>query len=112
MVQVLVNNIILVGHIIVIPEESEDMWHLFHLIAVGDQIQATTIRKIQKENSTGTVSNDRVKLMLAISVENVDFDPAGGTLRVSGKNLDDNKFIKVFNFKIIIFLLVRTISHD
>lgn len=29
-----------------IPEESEDMWHAYNLIGVGDLIKASTIRKV------------------------------------------------------------------
>lgn len=32
------------GEVKMIPEEPEDMWHAYNLIAVGDRIRATTIR--------------------------------------------------------------------
>lgn len=27
-----------------IPEEKEDMWHVYNLISIGDSVQASTIR--------------------------------------------------------------------
>lgn len=29
-----------------IPEESEDMWHAYNIIAIGDLVKASTIRKV------------------------------------------------------------------
>ena len=31
---------------VLIPEEAEDMWHAFNLIAEGDAVRANTIRKV------------------------------------------------------------------
>jgi protein pelota len=33
-----------VGTITLLPEELEDMWHAYNLIAVGDHVRATTLR--------------------------------------------------------------------
>jgi len=83
------------GQVTLKPEEAEDMWHLYHLIAREDQVMATTIRKVQKESSSGLVNTERIKLTLTIAVDKVHFDPMAGTLRIAGKNVTDNKFIKV-----------------
>lgn len=32
--------------VVLVPEESEDMWHAYNLIAVGDLVKASTIRKV------------------------------------------------------------------
>ena len=32
------------GVVALLPEEAEDMWHIYNLIAVGDQIRASTVR--------------------------------------------------------------------
>lgn len=32
--------------IVLIPEEPEDMWHAYNLIAEGDQVRSSTIRKV------------------------------------------------------------------
>jgi stalled ribosome rescue protein Dom34 len=36
-----------VGSITLVPEETEDMWHAFNLIAEGDSVRASTIRKVR-----------------------------------------------------------------
>ena len=30
--------------VVLIPEESEDMWHLYNLVSSGDSLKSTTIR--------------------------------------------------------------------
>ena len=30
--------------VVLVPDEAEDMWHAYNLIAVGDRLKATTIR--------------------------------------------------------------------
>jgi len=32
--------------VVLIPEESEDMWHAYNLISVGDVLKSTTIRLV------------------------------------------------------------------
>ena len=32
------------GSVTLVPEEMEDMWHIYNLIAVGDYVRASTIR--------------------------------------------------------------------
>ena len=45
------------GSVTLIPEEAEDMWHAYNLVAVGDTLKSTTIRKVQTESATGSTSN-------------------------------------------------------
>lgn len=82
------------GFVVVTPEIAEDLWHLYHIIAEGDQVKGVAIRKIQKESNTGSITSDRVKIVLTIAVDKIDFDPQGGTLRLSGRNVEENKFVK------------------
>jgi protein pelota len=32
------------GEVMLLPEQEEDMWHAFNLIAVGDRLKASAIR--------------------------------------------------------------------
>lgn len=32
--------------VVLVPEEAEDMWHAYNLIAVGDRLKSTTIRYV------------------------------------------------------------------
>ncbi|KAH9637882.1 hypothetical protein HF086_013368 [Spodoptera exigua] len=62
------------GSIGLVPEESEDMWHAYNLVAVGDAVTASTVRKVQTESSTGSSTSNRVRTTLTITVETIDFD--------------------------------------
>eukprot|EP00824_Muranothrix_gubernata_P006734 TRINITY_DN18668_c2_g1_i1.p1 TRINITY_DN18668_c2_g1~~TRINITY_DN18668_c2_g1_i1.p1 ORF type:complete len:672 (+),score=102.86 TRINITY_DN18668_c2_g1_i1:95-2017(+) len=71
------------------------MWHLFHLIVVGDTVKATTLRRVKQETSTGTVSSDRMRVTLMLRIIKVDFDPQATSLRLSGRNVEENEFVKM-----------------
>lgn len=87
------------GSVVVVPSEAEDLWHCYNLISVGDQITATTIRRIQKESSTGSVDSERKRITLTIVVNGVDFDVVeGGHLRLAGRTSQENRFVKVGSF--------------
>ncbi|KAM9462820.1 protein pelota homolog [Clarias gariepinus] len=83
------------GQVTLIPEEAEDMWHTYNLIQVGDSLRASTIRKVQTESSTGSVGSSRVRTMLTICVETIDFDSQACQLRVKGTNLEENQYVKM-----------------
>jgi len=82
------------GYVVLCPLEAEDMWHAFNIIAVGDSIKATTIRKVVNEGDTA-VQSQRVKVTVMIQVSKIDFDPVECCIRVMGKNIEENKFIKL-----------------
>ncbi len=76
------------GDITLKPMSSEDMWSAYNLIAAGDRVTCATFRKMQKVSTTGTTSNNRVKMTLTVVVTKVDFEPKAGKLRVSGQVTD------------------------
>lgn len=80
-----------------IPEESEDMWHAFNLISEGDRVRSTTLRKVQNESATGSSSSNKIRTTLTISVENIDFDTQACVLRLKGRNVEENQFVKVIS---------------
>lgn len=102
------------GEIGLIPEEAEDMWHAYNLIAVGDRLKATTIRRVQTESSTGSTSSNKVRTMLTISVEDIDFDTQACMLRLKGRNVEENQFVKMGQYHTIDLELNRkfTIRKD
>lgn len=55
--------------------------------------------RLQSESSTGSVSSQRVRLNLTITVESVDFDPNVGLLRINGKVASENQYVKVLFYK-------------
>lgn len=79
------------------PDEPEDMWHAYNLISEGDNVRATTIRKVQSETATGSSSSNRVRTMLTICVESIDFDTQACVLRLKGRNIEENQYVKVSN---------------
>lgn len=80
-----------------IPENPEDMWHAYNLIAEGDCICGSTIRKVQTESSTGSTNSTRVRTTLTIKIENIDFDTQACVLRLKGRNIVENQYVKVVN---------------
>ncbi|XP_075152876.1 pelota mRNA surveillance and ribosome rescue factor [Haematobia irritans] len=83
------------GTVVLIPEESEDMWHAYNLIAEGDSVRSTTIRKVQNETATGSSTSSRVRTTLTISVETIDFDTQACVLRLKGRNIEENQYVKM-----------------
>lgn len=83
------------------------MWHAYNLIAVGDIVRASTIRKVQNESATGSSTSNRVRTTLAIQVETIDFDTQASMLRLKGRNVMENQYVKVFicifNFNVFNF---------
>jgi len=83
------------GTATLIAEESEDLWHLYNLVTKGDTVKASTIRKIQKEGSTGSVQTETKKITLTIEVKSIEYDAAGDCIRFSGKNCEENQWVKM-----------------
>ncbi|EGD80443.1 hypothetical protein PTSG_11088 [Salpingoeca rosetta] len=83
------------GEVRVEAVEAEDMWQLYNLIHEGDVVKAKTSRKVQRETATGSQVSEKVMLNLAVRVEDIDFDPEGSTIRLKGKNVEENKFVKL-----------------
>ncbi|KAF4655849.1 hypothetical protein FOL47_009258 [Perkinsus chesapeaki] len=83
------------GRVVVIPEESEDIWHLYNLVQKGDRVTANTVRKVSKETSSGSVSSEKRHLRLTIAVTGVDYDGDANIIRFSGKNRTESPYIKL-----------------
>lgn len=71
------------------------MWHAYNLISEGDSVRASTVRKVQTESTTGSSSSNRVRTTLTISVENIDFDTQACMLRLKGRNIEENPYVKM-----------------
>ena len=76
------------------PEEQEDMWHAYNLISVGDGLRASTVRKVVQTSDTGSSTTSRRRMMLTIEVHAVDYDSAACALRVKGRTIEENEFVK------------------
>ncbi|KAI8905047.1 eRF1 domain 1-domain-containing protein [Gorgonomyces haynaldii] len=102
------------GSISLIAEEQEDMWHTYNLLQKGDRLKASTIRRVVTESSTGSTDKSTHKITLTIAVEEVFFDVQVAQLRVNGRNVEENKFVKLGAYHTIDLELQRkfTITKD
>ncbi len=55
-----------------------------------------SLSKVQHETATGSVSNQRIHFNLCVVVLHVHFDVEGCSLRVKGRNVEENQYIKVW----------------
>eukprot|EP00127_Corallochytrium_limacisporum_P000376 Clim_evm71s11 gene=Clim_evmTU71s11 len=83
------------GSVALIAEDIEDVWHVFNLIHKGDKVKTSTVRKVHSESATGSITTDKVKMTLVLQVSDTSFDGEIGELRVSGRNVEESKFVKV-----------------
>lgn len=83
------------GQVTMTPDEPEDMWHAYNLISAGDSLRSTTVRKVTQESATGSSTSSRVRTMLTISVEDTHFDTQACALRVKGRNIQENQYVKM-----------------
>lgn len=86
------------GSVKIIPEEADDLWVAYNLIAEGDTVLAVTVRKVLREAASGGRDAERVKLKLEVKVENVEYDKEGSALRIRGKNILENEHVKIGAF--------------
>lgn len=77
------------------PENPEDLWFCFNLIAKGDRLSAATIRKVQRETSSGSKEAERVHTRLEVEIEAIDYDNVANILRIRGKNVAENEHVKL-----------------
>ncbi|SCA48476.1 PelOta protein homologue, putative [Plasmodium ovale] len=78
-----------------VTEEEDDLWHLYNLLSVGDQVEAYTSRKVHKEIGNNNYATEIRKMVLSLCVTKIDFDSANNNLRVAGRNVKNNDFVKI-----------------
>eukprot|EP01036_Dinobryon_divergens_P030536 gene30536-39794_t len=83
------------GDVKVIPEVEDDMYYLYNLIAIGDLIEASTVRNVILESKSGARDKSRIQLRLTIEVVKVEFDAEQCSLRLNGINRKENEHIKL-----------------
>ncbi|KAL2941563.1 Protein PELOTA 1 [Bienertia sinuspersici] len=86
------------GSVKMVPEEADDLWIAYNLIAEGDSVLAVTVRKVLREAASGGRDAERVKLKLEIKVETVEYEKEGSVLRIRGKNTLQNEHVKIGAF--------------
>ncbi|KAL1405435.1 Translation factor pelota [Vanrija albida] len=98
------------GLVVLLPEDEEDMWHVYNLISEGDEVQAKTDRKVHTQSSTGTTTSFRVTLNLTIIVRKTMFSAAASTetngdksearavMSITGQVTEANDYVRVGAF--------------
>ena len=76
-------------------EDAEDMWHAYNLVSAGDRVRAPTFRKVVKSSSTGSVTSNKVRLNLVLSVIKTEFDSETCVMRVTGRNAEPNPHVRL-----------------
>ncbi len=52
-------------------------------------------RRVTTQSATGSTSSTKVRTMLSLRVETVDYDTQASMLRVKGRNIEENQYVKV-----------------
>lgn len=68
---------------------------IFYLMLLISIYYKNVFRKVQTESSTGSSNSYRVRTTLTICVEGIDFDTQACVLRLKGRNIEENKYVKV-----------------
>lgn len=58
---------------------------------------------MKEESTTGSSSASKVRTVLTLSVEAIEFDTIACTLRIKGRNIQENQYVKVTD--------IRPVSH-
>ena len=73
------------GFVKVIPETSDDLWHLYNVIYENDEVCARTTREVKSDEKYSRPGHEeRVSVFLGVKVEKVLWDKVLGRLRVHG----------------------------
>ncbi|CAD5219581.1 unnamed protein product [Bursaphelenchus xylophilus] len=83
------------GSVTLICEEEEDVWHVYNLIRIGDQVRCSTVRKVTQETQTGSKSSQRMHVTLTVVVESITYDPTVCVLHLKGRNIQENEHVRM-----------------
>ncbi|ANZ76234.1 BA75_02422T0 [Komagataella pastoris] len=79
------------GVVVLVPEDKEDLWAVYNLIAKDDEVQLTTVRYVKKPGKESSKAKQEKKIVnLRIQVENVDFSPIDEIMRIKGRTRTQN----------------------
>lgn len=100
------------GTITLCPMDSEDMWYVYNLVQVHDEVETKTMRKIVPKGKDGTPNGPSVRklIKLKVRIEKIDFDPEGSTLRLNGPVVDDHPEVSAGTYHTIQLELERNFT--
>lgn len=100
------------GTITLLPTTPEDLWHTYNLLQLTDLVRCTTLRKVSKESSTGSVTSSKVRMNLTIEVTKLEFDKDTLQVRISGPNSAENQHVKMGAFHTLTLELDRQFTIE
>ncbi|QLG26760.1 mRNA surveillance protein pelota [Halorarum halophilum] len=69
----------------VVPETTDDLWHLSHVLEPGDLVEADTTRRVQRDDDNlRDTGGEREPMHVTLEVEDVEFARFANRLRVGG----------------------------
>lgn len=78
-----------------IAEINDDLWNLYNLLNIEDEVEAFTSRKVYKDSANRSKGTEIKKFMMTICITNISFESEGTNLRISGKNVKTNDYVKI-----------------
>ena len=88
-----------VGVVIVVPQNDEDLWHIYNLIQKGDIIRTGTTRKVKTESKTGSVSTERIHFLVKLQIMSINYyygeESSDIGLLLKGKNIEQSKYMQI-----------------
>ena len=100
------------GYVSLLPNTPEDLWHTYNLLQTGDRVRCTTLRKVSKESSTGSVTSSKVRMNLTIEVTKVEFSKDSLEVRISGPNTAESAHVRMGAFHTLTLELDRQFSIE
>jgi len=69
-----------------VPETTDDLWHLHHVIEPGDHVSGETTRRVQRDDDRlRDTGGEREPMSVTLAVESVEFHEFANRLRVGGE---------------------------
>jgi protein pelota len=77
---------------LVVPETTDDLWHLSHVLEPGDLVEGDTTRRIQRnDDDLRDTGGEREHMHVTIEVADVEFARFANRLRVGGEIVDASR---------------------
>ena len=89
------------GTVTLAIEDEEDIWQAYNLINRGDSVKSSTYRKVITESTTGTTGSNKIRITLTLRVESTEYDAQSSQIRVKGKNIVENDYVKMGQYHTI-----------
>lgn len=85
-----------------VPQDSEDLWYIYNLLAKGDTVQLSTSRNVKKgpqnQIQKGKSKMEKVNVRLKLVVEDIDYVALDLGMRVSGRSIEQNEHVPLNSY--------------